>query len=454
MYRIRLFTLIKPSSAKPPLHPSPFPLLLPHCLLHRFPPRRPLHLPTALAPPLIFTALLLVLWSYKCVMLVLFQNRIIYMPSMPPFSRSERIADYAPECRPVVWREERISAVDGTGLAVAMGEMAVEGEEKKDVPASEGGERRVVVLYFQGYVFFCSSFVFILAPFKDVCFRHSQKLPFTLLTLPSRRNGSSLPPRLPALSSILKLLHQPPSPVTTSTPSSTSTPPPSPPPPTIYTILALSYRGYWTSTGRPSEPGLILDAQAILAYAARTYPPSPTTRFVLWGQSLGASVALTAATPPPTNASNHNPPAGPPIHGIILETPFLSIRAMLLALYPQKWLPYRYLAPFLRNHWDSEAALRRLALASTSASTPKILILQASRDELVPPAHALAIERLCLDLGFVSKSGPDSSFPPPSDQHSADAGEVHRIEIGGAFHTDVLSKAQGRRAVVGLLREV
>lgn len=433
MFRIRLFILIKPSSAKPPIHTPRFPLLLPHPSLHRFPPRRFLHLPTPLAPPLIFTALLIALWSYKCVMLVLFQNRIIYMPSMPPFSRSERIADYTPQCRPVVWREERISAEDGTGLAIAVGEVAVRGEGKGDAPASERGEgRRVVICYFQG-------------------------------------NGSSLPPRLPALSSILKLLHQQFSPVTTSTPSSTSNPPPSSPPQTIYTILALSYRGYWTSTGRPSEPGLILDAQAILAHAARTYPPSPTTRFVLWGQSLGAGVALDAAsnaaatlsppTPPPTHTTNLNPSASPPIHGIILETPFLSIRAMLLALYPQKWLPYRYLSPFLRNHWDSEAALRRLALASTSTpssstpeqlnSKPKILILQASRDELVPPNHAVAIERLCLDLGFVSKSGPDSTFPPSSD----DAGEVHRIEIGGAFHTDVLSKAQGRRAVVGFLRE-
>lgn len=385
---------------------------------------------------------------------------------MPPFSRSERIADYTPQCRPVVWREERISAEDGTGLAIAVGEVAVRGEGKGDAPASERGEgRRVVICYFQGYVFL----LFILAPFKDLFFRHAQKLSSPLLTLPSRRNGSSLPPRLPALSSILKLLHQQFSPVTTSTPSSTSNPPPSSPPQTIYTILALSYRGYWTSTGRPSEPGLILDAQAILAHAARTYPPSPTTRFVLWGQSLGAGVALDAAsnaaatlsppTPPPTHTTNLNPSASPPIHGIILETPFLSIRAMLLALYPQKWLPYRYLSPFLRNHWDSEAALRRLALASTSTpssstpeqlnSKPKILILQASRDELVPPNHAVAIERLCLDLGFVSKSGPDSTFPPSSD----DAGEVHRIEIGGAFHTDVLSKAQGRRAVVGFLRE-
>lgn len=54
-------------------------------------------------------------------MMVVFQNKIIYMPSVPPFSRSERIADYAAQCRPVDWREQHITASDGTSIAVAVG---------------------------------------------------------------------------------------------------------------------------------------------------------------------------------------------------------------------------------------------------------------------------------------------------------------------------------------------
>lgn len=80
-------------------------------------------------------------------MLVLFQNRIIYMPSMPPFARSERIADYVAVCRPVVWREDRIAAKDGAKLAVAVGEIAgaavTDGEQA-------GKRNRVVIIYFQG----------------------------------------------------------------------------------------------------------------------------------------------------------------------------------------------------------------------------------------------------------------------------------------------------------------
>ena len=90
-------------------------------------------------------------------MLVVFQNKIIYMPSVPPFSRSEKIEDYAASCRPVAWREERIRAADGTKLALAVGEIPEEvakrDEDGSKVPVCRGRRgRRVVVVYFQGYV--------------------------------------------------------------------------------------------------------------------------------------------------------------------------------------------------------------------------------------------------------------------------------------------------------------
>lgn len=204
----------------------------------------------------------------------------------------------------------------------------------------------------------------------------------------------------------------------------------------------------------------------MLAHAARAYPPSRDTRFVLWGQSLGASVALTAAAAAAASSTYT------PVHGLILETPFLSIRAMLWELYPQPWLPYRYLAPFLHNHWDAPAALQRLASSLSSPPNPtsspsptppppttppknpnlklKILILQAARDELVPPHHAIHLERACLDLGFSSPSSPSS----PSASSPASKGEVHRVEVGGALHTDVMSKAGGKAAVTRFLTQI
>lgn len=75
-------------------------------------------------------------------MMVVFQNKIIYMPSMPPFSRSEKIVEFERECKPVVWRVERIESADGVEVALAVG----------SVPADAGMEENghVVVVYFQG----------------------------------------------------------------------------------------------------------------------------------------------------------------------------------------------------------------------------------------------------------------------------------------------------------------
>lgn len=98
----------------------------------------------ALVPPAIFVGLAVTLWAYKCAMMVVFQNRIIYMPSLPPFSRSETIADYEGLCGPVVWEERRIVADDGTRLALAVG--CIPGRKDEETET----KRRVVVLYFQG----------------------------------------------------------------------------------------------------------------------------------------------------------------------------------------------------------------------------------------------------------------------------------------------------------------
>ena len=76
-------------------------------------------------------------------MMVLFQNKIIYMPSVPPFSRGEGIAQYASSCMPVVWEEATIRSLDNTRLALCIGSTA-----KSHARSSI----HVVALYFQGLV--------------------------------------------------------------------------------------------------------------------------------------------------------------------------------------------------------------------------------------------------------------------------------------------------------------
>jgi hypothetical protein len=75
-------------------------------------------------------------------MMVIFQNKIIYMPSVPPFSRSEKVADYVTQCRPVVWKEHVIGSGDGVAIKL------LEGAAKPSGSSSKGDN--VVALYFQG----------------------------------------------------------------------------------------------------------------------------------------------------------------------------------------------------------------------------------------------------------------------------------------------------------------
>ncbi|KAL8774098.1 MAG: hypothetical protein Q9209_001206 [Squamulea sp. 1 TL-2023] len=306
--------------------------------------------------------------------MVIFQNKIIYMPSVPPFSRSEKIEDYANQCSGVKWEEKRMEAEDGVDIALAVASInGLREESKKE--ASD-----VAVVYFQG-------------------------------------NGGALPPRLPSLSMVLKALQRE---VAAST---------------RYTLVALSYRGYWTSRGRPSERGIGLDAAAAIEFAVSKLkrPGDEPTRLVLWGQSIGAGVATSAAAVLATSKRRREDIDGrdqavdPQISGLLLETPFVSVRAMLTAIYPQAWLPYRYLGPFLRNHWDSQAAMRKLA--SSSILRPKILILQAANDELVPSSQSEQLEEVCRELKV----------------------DVKRIVVSGALHTDVVAKSRGRRAIVDFL---
>lgn len=202
---------IQTFAAHPKLHSAP--------IKTKCPPQRRIHIPTLLIPPLAFASLFIALNFYKNLVLILFQNRIIYMPSMPPFARRERIADYAAVCRPVTWREERIHAVDGTELALAVGEVEGQKEEKKksDPAGVERKGTHLVIIYFQGSVF---------PPPQNSNFHFQPAKP-----------RPSTPPFSPYPPPQKRLLHTPLPTIHLFRPYP---PPPPPPPPTIQTLLPTS----------------------------------------------------------------------------------------------------------------------------------------------------------------------------------------------------------------------
>lgn len=100
-------------------------------------------IPTVLLPPVVFGGLLIALWTWKCFMMVVFQNKIIYMPGLPPNARREKIEDYTSQCGGIQWREERTVAVDGTQISLCV--VSVICGQDATVPA-----KNVYILYFQG----------------------------------------------------------------------------------------------------------------------------------------------------------------------------------------------------------------------------------------------------------------------------------------------------------------
>ena len=120
-------------------------------------------------------------------------------------------------------------------------------------------------------------------------------------------------------------------------------------------VIALSYRGYGSSTGAPTEDGLHRDADAAYAFAAARYPPD---RIVLWGHSLGTGVAVKLA-------------AEKPVAKLILEAPYSSIADVAVARFP--FAPVRWL---MKDQFHSDQWI--------GAVKAPILIMHGGRDAVIP----------------------------------------------------------------------
>ena len=81
------------------------------------------------------------------------------------------------------------------------------------------------------------------------------------------------------------------------------------------------YRGYGVSGGRPSEKGLYKDARAAWQWLTENRGVSPG-EIILYGHSLGTAVAVDLALG-----------AGRSAAGLVLESPFTSVRALARRIY-------------------------------------------------------------------------------------------------------------------------
>ena len=121
-------------------------------------------------------------------------------------------------------------------------------------------------------------------------------------------------------------------------------------------LIAIEYRGYASSTGRPSERGLKLDGEA--AYAAAIASGVAPERIVLLGESLGSGVAVALA-------ARHK------VGALVLDLPYSSIADVAAARY---WfMPVRAL---LRDPFRND-----LLIGSVHAPT---LMVHGTKDAVVP----------------------------------------------------------------------
>ena len=121
-------------------------------------------------------------------------------------------------------------------------------------------------------------------------------------------------------------------------------------------VFFAEYRGYGGNPGRPDEAGLTADAGAVMAhFQSEGVEPG---RLVLYGESLGAGVAVKMA-------------AEHPVAGVVLEAPYTSIADVAQAHY---WfLPARWLVP---DKWDVAARIGQV-------SAP-VLVVHGAADRVIP----------------------------------------------------------------------
>ncbi len=147
-----------------------------------------------------------------------------------------------------------------------------------------------------------------------------------------------------------------------------------------FAVLAYDYRGYGTSQGRATEPGVYADVEA--AYAALIGPLHiPASQIISMGRSLGSAAAIHLAATHPTA-------------GLVAEAPFLSAFRALTRVQLLPW-----------DKFNNASKIRHVHVP--------VLVIQGTADEVVPFRQGQRI--------FALANGPKRS-----------------LWIRGAHHNDVI----------------
>lgn len=136
-------------------------------------------------------------------------------------------------------------------------------------------------------------------------------------------------------------------------------------------VVVFHYRGYAPSSGAPSAKALIADAPLVYDAAVKA---TRARKVIAVGFSIGSGVAAQLA-------------AVRKLDGLILVTPFDSLKAVAQSMYP--WVP---IGPFFAHEIDAATPLREHAVP--------VAIIAAERDEIVPAERTEALRKVVPNLVF------------------------------------------------------
>src|SRR5579862_8407771 len=122
-------------------------------------------------------------------------------------------------------------------------------------------------------------------------------------------------------------------------------------------ILAVDYRGYGKSEGKPDETGVYRDADAAYDYLVNERHFAAPDIFV-YGHSLGGAVAINMASRRPCG-------------GLVVQSSFTNARAMTRRIFALPLIEY-----LEKSHFDSEETIRNVHAP--------ILVAHGTRDDVVP----------------------------------------------------------------------
>lgn len=141
-----------------------------------------------------------------------------------------------------------------------------------------------------------------------------------------------------------------------------------------YSVLALDYRGFGRSQGKATVDTVHEDAEAALAWLV-AHLRDADTPLIVYGQSLGASVAIRWVADSPLRDK---------VTAVIAESPFASYRGIAREKLSQVWLTW----PF---HWPLSLLIsdRYAAIDVVDRISPiPLLLIHGERDPVVPSRHS------------------------------------------------------------------